>query len=252
MISSHHVDSSTPTELAHQVNNSDSTIVFVDPALLPSFDKARGDLRRKFSNDQVILLCVNEKKPSGSPYKSIYELLNEPAKAAERFDGIDEAQTTAWMCYSSGTTGLPKGVELSNYTLTSQLQAMNVAFKLIEANRDVVLGFLPFSHIFGLVICIFQPLTIGVPVVTLPRFEPTVAFGAIQRVGHDKATANAQFKITYALVVPPIILAFLHSPEAAKFDLSTLRALMCGAAPLSEDVIAMFEAKYPSIKIAQG
>lgn len=178
------VDTSTPTELAHQVNNSESSFILVDPELLPSLDKARPELKKQFTPKNVILLCTKEKKPAGSPFKCVYELFGQP-KAAERFNGREEAETTAWMCYSSGTTGLPKGVELTNYTLTSQLQAMNVAFTMLESGRDTVLGFLPFSHIFGLVICIFQPLSIGVPVVTLPRFEPVSVFTAIQKVGRE-------------------------------------------------------------------
>lgn len=127
-------------------------------------------------------MCTVDKKPIGTPYKSLYELFGAPAKAAERFDGRGEADTTSWMCYSSGTTGLPKGVELSNYTITSQLQLLSVVFDLVKSGEDRVIAFLPFSHIFGLVICILQGLSIGVPVVVMPRFDPDSVFAAIERV----------------------------------------------------------------------
>ena len=104
-----------------------------------------------------------------------------------------------------------------------------------------MLGVLPFGHIYGLTVAIHQPLVVGVPVVVLPRFEGLSALKAIQR-----------FKITWALVVPPILLLMLHSPNVAKFDISSLRGCMSGAAPLSADLQQAFERKYPSIAVTQG
>jgi acyl-CoA synthetase (AMP-forming)/AMP-acid ligase II len=171
-------------ELAHQVNNSGTQLVFLDPSLLPTLDAARPLLTRAFPHSRVVLLCTKENKPFPTPYKCVEELFGTVGKPA-RFDGATEARSTAWLCYSSGTTGLPKGVMTSHWNLTSQLQAVNVAYEPLEYGRDVVLGILPFSHIYGLTVVLLQPITVGVPVITLPKFEEIPVLRAIERVSRD-------------------------------------------------------------------
>ena len=85
-----------------------------------------------------------------------------------------------------------------------------------------------------------QPLTVGVPVVVLPRWDEVPVLEAIQR-----------HRITWGLVVPPILLALLHSKQVDKYDLSCLRGLQSGAAPLGIELIAAFEARF-KIPVTQG
>jgi acyl-CoA synthetase (AMP-forming)/AMP-acid ligase II len=80
-----------------------------------------------------------------------------------------------------------------------------------------------------------------VPVVVLPRFEEISVLTAIQR-----------FKITWALVVPPVLIVLLHSKNVSKFDLSSIRGMQSGAAPLGKDLTEAFERRFPSMKITQG
>jgi long-subunit acyl-CoA synthetase (AMP-forming) len=173
---------SAPSEIAHQINDSGSTIVFVQPELLPVFNKARAQIKRPFADTHVILLA----KPAARPLPQRYRLVSDLFKGQKRatratFNG-SEAQATAWLCYSSGTTGLPKGVMTSHHNMTSQIQAVNCAIDVVKPLEDVVLGILPFSHIFGLTILLLQPFTFGCPVVVLPRFEEVSVLSAIQRV----------------------------------------------------------------------
>lgn len=186
-----------------------------------------------------MLLCAPEAKPIASPHKALAELFGARGKAA-RFDGKD-SRATAWLCYSSGTTGLPKGVMTSHHNLTSQLQAVNVAYERLHSGKDVVLGILPFSHIYGLTVVLLQPTTVGVPVVVLPRFEEISVLNAIQ-----------QFKITHGLIVPPVVIVLMHSKNVPKYDLSSLRTLMCGAAPLSGATAEAFRKVMPHISLTQG
>lgn len=174
-------DTSAPAELAHQVNNSGSTLAFIDPKLLPQFEEARAHFKFDFPASRVILLCKPESKPEGSPYRCVLESFGQPIEP-EHFEGSD-AQATAWMSYSSGTTGLPKGVMTTHFNLTSQLQAANVSYTLKGGvDADVVLGFLPMSHIYGVTLSLFQPLSFGAPVVVLPRFDEIEVLEVIQRV----------------------------------------------------------------------
>lgn len=116
-------------------------------------------------------------------YKTLAEILSNTPLPAERFDGPD-CMATAWMSYSSGTTGLPKGVMTSHFNFTSQLQAANIVYEQLKSGKggDVVLGFLPFSHIYGLTLSLLQPLSFGCPVVVLPRFEEISVLKAIETV----------------------------------------------------------------------
>jgi acyl-CoA synthetase (AMP-forming)/AMP-acid ligase II len=78
-------------------------------------------------------------------------------------------------------------------------------------------------------------------VVILPRFDEIQVLQAIEK-----------YKITWGLVVPPILLALLHSQNVAKFDISSLRGMQSGAAPLGKQLCEAFEKKYPAIKVTQG
>lgn len=174
----------SPHEVAYQMNDSGSIAIFVDPALVSSFEKAQAELMEEIPLQRIILLCQDGAKPLGTIYQCIEELCDPDEHERgefERFDGPD-AQTTAWMCYSSGTTGLPKGVETTHHNLTSQVQAVNASWKRLESGRDVVLGVLPLSHMFGLCVVTFQSFSQGVPVVLLPRFEEIRLLQAIEKV----------------------------------------------------------------------
>jgi acyl-CoA synthetase (AMP-forming)/AMP-acid ligase II len=168
--------------VAHQINDAGADLMFVDPSLLATFEQSRSHLKKAFPNSRVVLLCQPHEKPAGVPYKALAEVLaSAPLATAERFDGPD-CMATMWMSYSSGTTGLPKGVMTSHWNMTSQLQASNVTYEKLESGKDVVLGFLPFSHIYGCTLSLFQPMSFGVPVIVLPRFEETSVLTAIEKV----------------------------------------------------------------------
>ncbi|TXT13392.1 hypothetical protein VHUM_00759 [Vanrija humicola] len=225
-------------ELAHQYNNAGCSSFAVAEALLPAFEEARSLFNTPVPDDRVILLS-----PPGAPphpkYKSLYQLLLDRGKP-ERFDG-DAAQETIWLCYSSGTTGLPKGVKTTHYNVTSQLQACNTMHTRLDPKKDKTLAFLPFFHMYGLCYAIHQPLTAGIPVVVFPRFEEEPVLRGIEK-----------YRISYAMVVPPVVLILLNSKTADKYDLTSLRSMNCGAAPLSGELVDAFEKRYPYNKIFQG
>ena len=186
-----------------------------------------------------MLITTVDRKPSGSRYKALPELFGEVG-VPEKFDGAD-AQATAFLCYSSGTTGLPKGVMTTHFNLTSQHQCCRVSYPVIESGKDVVLGVLPFSHVYGLAVILMNPLLSGVPVVVLPRWDEIVALKAIER-----------FKVTYALLVPPILINLLHSKNMANFNISSLNTIICAAAPLSPDLQRAFQKRVPGVYLFQG
>jgi len=136
---------------------------------------------------------------------------------------IDPRNDVVALPYSSGTTGLPKGVMLTHHNLVSNILQSSVALDLVE--DDVVLGVLPFFHIYGMVVIMNLGIYLGATVVTMPRFDLEQCLTAMQ-----------DYRISYAYVVPPIVLALAKHPLVDRYDLSRLRSMFSGAAPLGTEV----------------
>ena len=128
--------------------------------------------------------------------------------------------------YSSGTTGLPKGVMLTHRNLVANLLQLNASAHLRDG-EDTLLAFLPFFHIYGLVVTLLLGLRTGATIIAIPRFDLEQYLALVER-----------YRATVLHVVPPIVLALAKSPAAGGRDFSSVRMVFSGAAPLGEDVTA--------------
>ena len=127
--------------------------------------------------------------------------------------------------YSSGTTGLCKGVMLTHRNLVGNTAQLLTLLQL--QSDDSVIAVLPFFHIYGMQVMMNGGLRAGATVVTLPRFD----LEQFLRVHQD-------YRITRSFVAPPIVLALAKHPLVDKFDLSAVKQIMSAAAPLKEDLAA--------------
>jgi acyl-CoA synthetase (AMP-forming)/AMP-acid ligase II len=153
-----------------------------------------------------------------TPFASLLQGVGEPPEVA-----IDPAEDVVALPYSSGTTGLPKGVMLTHRNLVANV-CQTVAHQRLRED-DRVIAVLPFFHIYGLVVLMNMPLYRGATIVTMPRFDLREFLRVVQ-----------QYRITRAWVVPPIVLALAKQPAVDEFDLSSLAFMLSGAAPLSAEL----------------
>ncbi|CAM0141004.1 unnamed protein product [Umbelopsis sp. WA50703] len=145
---------------------------------------------------------------------------------AEEYNFEQAKATTAYLCFSSGTTGRSKGVMSSHTNIaTNSLQIAQAMKSHLDYNTAAFIGFLPFYHIYGLSTLIHLGAYWGIPVVVMPRFDLAKFCQAVER-----------YKVTLAHVVPPVLVLLAKDPIVSNYDLSSITHYQCGAAPLSAEL----------------
>jgi acyl-CoA synthetase (AMP-forming)/AMP-acid ligase II len=218
----------TAEELAYQLRDSRARSLVTVPELL---EKARAAAEPAGVEE----IYVYGEAEGGMPFASLLRPGDEPAEVV-----IDPANDLVVLPYSSGTTGLPKGVMLTHRNLVANICQSTQDRPRETWDRGRVIAVLPFFHIYGLVWLMNLPLCCGDTVVTVPRFD----LGEFLRVVQD-------YRITRAYVVPPIMLALAKHPLVDEFDLSSLQFVGSGAAPLSAE-LEVACGKRLGCRIAQG
>ncbi|XP_037293349.1 probable 4-coumarate--CoA ligase 3 isoform X2 [Manduca sexta] len=152
----------------------------------------------------------------------------------------------AFLPYSSGTTGLPKGVELTNRNVVAncvQQESDPIKFynDTTSLNQDATLAVLPFYHIYGLVIILLHKLSAGLKVVTLPKFQPDSFLSTLK-----------EHKIQLLCAAPPMVLFLGSHPDVKKEHLESIKTITSGAAPLPRnDVQRVLEKVQPDTNLLQ-
>lgn len=194
----------------------------------------------------------------GSPagFKTVDDLISlgksAPSLEQLKWSKGQGARQVAFLCYSSGTSGLPKGVKISHRNVICNTMQNSVYDSKYRATlvppgskygyQENALGLLPMSHIYGLVVVCHASLYNGDCVVVLPKFDFDGCMGAIQR-----------FSINNLYLVPPIIIQMVNNKKKLDtFDLSSVTTIFTGAAPLGPETAEVLQKIYPSWKIRQG
>jgi acyl-CoA synthetase (AMP-forming)/AMP-acid ligase II len=215
----------TAQELAFQLQDSGARVLITTGALLPRAVEAVA------AAGMPIEIFTIDRTTEAATLDDVALDADPPAVA------LDPADDVAVLPYSSGTTGMPKGVMLTHRNLLANL----VQIDAIEtAEIRALVGVLPFFHIYGMVVVMNVGLLRGATCVTLPKFD----FETFLRVLQD-------WPIALAHIVPPIAVALGKHPMVDQFDLSRVKWLFSGAAPLGPQLTEAVQARL-GVRVRQG
>ncbi|KAH8819830.1 acyl-CoA synthetase [Xylogone sp. PMI_703] len=241
-------------ELIHQIKSSQAKCIFTCGSLLQTATQAAS--QTGIPKNRIYILEVGnttaDERRACREYKTVDQLIEtgkslSPIKRSQWTKG-QGARQCAYLCYSSGTSGLPKGVMISHRNVIAncvQLKAYERKSRTMLAkdsqSTEVVLGLLPQSHIYGLVLISYLNIYRGDCIVVLPKFEMQSYLQSIQK-----------FRINTLYLVPPIIIAMINNKKCDQYDLSSVSSIFTGAAPLGRETAVALQKLYPSWKIRQG
>ncbi|KAI1296464.1 hypothetical protein F5Y03DRAFT_294290 [Xylaria venustula] len=235
------------SELEHQLKSSGSKALFTCPSLL---DNALKAARASNIPDERVFLLDVPGQTRDPRFKTIEDLITEgrllPELEPLRWTKGQGARQVAYLCYSSGTSGLPKAVMISHRNVIANIMQIRWHEETGRRQHGVEtqtnIGLLPMSHIYALIVVANSSVYRGDGVVVLPRFDLKTLLEGIQ-----------QFKINYMHLVPPIIIQLLRNTElCSQYDLSSVRFIFTGAAPLGAETHEDMAKAFPKIAVGQG
>jgi len=231
------------TELEHQFNDSESKVLIT----LDALGNRMINLRPKTKIKQIVWTCIGDylppvkrvlgrwlkKYPFGDvkPAPDVYRWLDCLSKSSPNspsaklsFDDIAQYQ------YTGGTTGVSKGVMLTHGNLSKQIQQIEAWFPAFGKGNEIMLGALPYFHVFGLSTSMNLSVYMGWAQILIPRPQPEPLLEAIRK-----------FRPTFAPLVPTMYIGMLNHPDLQKTDVSCIKGAFSGSAPLPVEVIHEFE-----------
>ncbi len=242
-------------ELNHQFNDSEAKVLIT----LDLLGNRMIDLRPKTKIRQIVYTSIGDylpfpknllfpfvgkKKKLAADVKSaenVYKWKDMIAKYPPQVPETDISfEDTAMFQYTGGTTGVSKGVILTHANLSRQVQQLAGWFPEFSSEREILLGALPFFHVFGLSTAMNLSIYMGWTDILIPKPQPEQLLEAI-----------AKFRPTFAPLVPTMYIGLLNHPDIQKTDIRSIKGCFSGSAPLPVEVIRDFENKTGAV-IVEG
>ncbi|CAG8588370.1 16931_t:CDS:10, partial [Cetraspora pellucida] len=210
-------------ELLHQLKDSSASVLIVHPKFLDSAIEA--SINAGISSSNILLFGDNEIK-GYKPYRSV--LIGDREIEPVTYTPEEARSTTAYLPYSSGTTGKQKGVELTHTNINVNL-AQLLGADCHLGSQSIMMGILPFFHIYSLTAILHGTFIHGATTIVLPCFDVKTFCETIQN-----------YKINHIYAVPPIIIKLVDDPVVQDFDLSSVEMIVSAAAPLGDKLEKKF------------
>lgn len=238
----------TERELEHQMKDSGAKVIITLDILYPRVSKVMPQTELK----HIIVTCIKDylpfpknlvypyiqKKQYGLVVKVKHEghthLLTEILKQKQKNLTEYEYNLEEDICllqYTGGTTGMPKGVMLTQKNIIANTEMNNAWVYKCKPGEEVVMGILPFFHVFGLTTVMILSVKMAAKLVLMPKFDAIDTLKTIQKQ-----------RPTLFPGAPTIFIGLLNHPDLKKYDLSSINACISGSAPLPLEVQEKFEA----------
>src|SRR5919109_232160 len=209
-------------EVVYQLADAGAEVLFYHPMVRPVVDEAEPELPGMTLVSLADVWTAADQTPP-EPYPVT----------------INPRQDIAALVYSSGTTGLPKGVMLTHFNIVSNICQACASFGTTAMARP--LAFIPFFHIYGFTLVLNTTLAQGGTCVVAPSFDPKLVLELVQRR-----------QITNLPTVPAALLALVNRPGAEQYASTSLRLVFCGAYALPAEIERRAKQLFPSAAFAEG
>ncbi|SMD08259.1 long-chain acyl-CoA synthetase [Desulfocicer vacuolatum DSM 3385] len=242
-------------ELEHQFTDSNSTFLIT----LDLLANRMVQLREKTKINTIVYTSIGDYLPFAkrllfplvakkrglaadvSPAKNLHKFKDFISRCAPDHTMADiKMDDVAMYQYTGGTTGVSKGVMLTHRNISYQIQQLEAWFPGFDEGDEIMLGALPFFHVFGMSVSMNFAIRMAWTNVLVPKPQPEPLLESISK-----------FKVSFAPLVPTMYIGMLAHPDMDNTDLSSIKGCFSGSAPLPMDVITNFQEKTGSI-IVEG
>ncbi|CAF4831145.1 unnamed protein product [Pieris macdunnoughi] len=219
----------TSYEVQRQIAMSDTKLIFTIPEVVPVIQEA---LCLAKKNIPIIVMDVENNRQDGTiSYKEIINNTNVDLSILKEIKR--DSEDVSFLLYSSGTTGLPKGVELTNRNIVANCKQQDTELRMYdfttETNQDTVLAIIPMYHSYGLTVVALHKLAVGLKLVTMPKFKPETFVKALEKHSIDSF-----------YLAPPLMLFLSSYPGVKAKHMERCRSVTIGGAPLPKADIEAF------------
>lgn len=218
--------------MVHQIKNTEARVILAHPTMVKTAVAAAHQAGLSKSR---IFQFSDETNNTQNGVQDWRHLIGSEAEGNQyswpKLSPEESVNTVATINYSSGTTGLPKGVCVSHRNLIANLEQtifmryLHKPFTRETRPAERWIGFLPLYHAYGQLYTILMAAKLQIPVYVMKQFVYADFLQSIQN-----------FKITHLQIAPPILVMLSKRPETANYDISSVTDVLCGAAPLSKEL----------------
>ncbi|KAG5566645.1 hypothetical protein RHGRI_002263 [Rhododendron griersonianum] len=228
----------TVAEISKQVKDCKPKVIVTVPEL---WDKAK-----RFGLDYVFMGTEKNSDligiSSNSKVTWLIDLVKDSGLVSDLLPVAEiKSSDTAALLYSSGTTGLSKGVVLTHRNFLASALMVTADQELAGEMNLLFLCVLPMFHVFGLAVIMYARLQRGDGIVSTAKFDLEMFLRAVEK-----------YRVTHLWVVPPIVLALAKNSVMRNYDVSSVRQILCGAAPLGKDSMVECAKNFPQAVVIQG